>query len=61
MTRRPGPIEQATQAPGERRVLPTQWMDATVAQVNKAKQLLSECNGNVGLACDVLRAVAEDG
>ncbi len=59
MGSRPGPIEQATQAPGEIRTIPSRYMDATVAQINVAKRLLDECNGNTGLAMDVLTAVAE--
>lgn len=54
-----GPIEQATQAPGEIRALPAGHINVTVAQHKLAKRLIDECNGNTGLALDVLRAVAD--
>lgn len=59
MGSRPGPIEKATQAPGEIRVLPAHHIDVTVAQFKLARRLIDECNGNVGLVLDIVRAVAD--
>lgn len=58
MTPRPGPIEQATQAPGEYRDIPTSWTSEKKATVSAAKRLLDECNGDLARALVILEAVA---
>ena len=58
MTPRPGPIEQATQAPGEYRDIPTRWITEKKATLSAAKRLLDECNGDLARAQLILEAVA---
>ena len=51
---RPGPIEQATQAPGEYRDIPTRWVTEKKATLHAAKRLLDECNGDLARAQMIL-------
>jgi hypothetical protein len=58
MSPRPGPIESATQAPGEYRDIPTAWATEKKATLSAAKRLLDECNGDLARALMILEAVA---